>query len=494
MKRSGAVWLCLHFPQLALEVFDDRDASHPAAAIERRVVHCANRDNLEAGLALTTAYALYPDLLVLERQPQREADLLQNLAALAYGFTPAVSLAADNSLLLEIGSCRRLYRGILPLLERLQSALLQRRHQVLSGFAQTPKAAWLLARYPQVPALNRDDLDLAELQSQLDAMPVALLQIDAASIKSLLHMGVETLGQLRALPAAALSKRFGQALVDYLQKLWGDTIDPQLLFSPAPVFRQGFAFVDGIPQRQMLLFPMKRLLQILCDYLRVRQLHCHVLRWQLFDAHQLQAEIIIELSRTGMSRTQNEWPDFLELTRLKLDQVTLRESVFSLNLLSEDFFATAPASTQLFPDAKDHAEAGHALIDRLTARLGKEALQRVEVCDAHWPEHSWRSAGYRSISHREAAPTMPMEFPALPAPRPLWLLPEPKPLRLRDGQPFLQSVLTLLRGPERLGSHWWCETAAGGRDYYVARTRDGRLGWIYCEPESLQWFLHGWFA
>src|SRR5690606_21573835 len=314
-----------------------------------------------------------------------------------------------------------------PLLEQLHNALHDRDHAVVFGIAHTPKAAWLLARYPQTSVLHDDHLDADRLRTQLEAMPIALLAIDDGCIDALLQMGIETLEQLRDLPVAALSKRFGPALTTYLHKLWGETADPQLFFTPPSVFRQGFVFIDGIPQRQMLLFPMKRLLQMLCDYLRARQLHCHVLRWQLFDAHQLQAEIVIELSRTGFSGTQNDWQSFLELTRLKLDQVALRESVFSLNLLSADFFATAPVSTQLFPDAKDHAEAGHALIDRLTARLGKAALQRVEVCDAFWPEHSWRS-----VSYQNTAPAASTECSALPAPRPLWLLPQPKPLRLRD--------------------------------------------------------------
>ncbi|MET0379330.1 MAG: DNA polymerase Y family protein [Spongiibacteraceae bacterium] len=506
MECADDIWLCLHFPQLALAVFGERDPEQPAAVIEQRLLHCANRANLEPGLAVSTASALYADLLVLERQPQRETELLQGLAYLAYRFTPAVTVAADNSLLLEVGSCRRLYRGIKPLLEQLQNALHERGHTAIYGLAHTPKAAWLLARPSRLnghpPALVADQIDVAVLQGQLTALSIACLQIDNNSRIALQQMGIATLGDLLALPVAAIGKRFGGQVVRYLQQLRGESADPQSFFIPAPVFRQGLTFLDGIPQRQMLLFPMKRLLHTLCDYLRARQLFCHVLRWQLFDAHQSQAEIIIKLSRT-----QNDWQTFLDLSRIKLDQVILRESVFSVSLYSDDFFASAPVSNQLFPDAKDHADAGHALFDRLQARLGKAALQRIEACESLWPERGWQiadTAATFSTKNRSAkipsAKTLSAKAPASASggPRPLWLLPQPKLLRERDGQPLLQYTLTLLRGPERVDNHWWDSKNKNNnqqaRDYFVARTRDGRLCWLFQETDNRQWFLHGWFA
>jgi protein ImuB len=502
------IWLCLHFSRLALEVFDDRDAERPAVVVEQKIVFCSNRDNLEAGLAITTAYALYPDLLALERQPQREQELLKNLAYIAYHFTPAVVIAADNSLLLEIGSCRRLYRGLNNLLALIRAALAERSHHTLYGLAHTPKAAWLLARAPHVSALTNEleknhldeslwfDEDM--LWQQLQALPVSWLQTGDKVSSALLQMGVNTLGDLHALPLPALAKRFGTEFVRYLHQLLGQLPDPQNYFVPEPTFQQGLAFVDGVHQRQMLLFPMKRLLQMLCDYLRVRQLFCHVLRWTIFDAHAQQAEIIIELSRS-----QNDWQSFLELSRIKLDQVVLREAVFTLNLHSADFFETAPISDQLFPDARDNTEAGHALVDKLKARLGKNALQQLQMRDAHWPEHSWQVTADAQllVTNKSVIKSVIKsdlsEIKAPNAPRPAWLLPQPKPLREREGQPLWKSALTLLRGPERVSNHWWRGDQRDGvheRDYYVARTGEGTLCWIFRETKTHRWFLHGWFA
>ena len=88
------------------------------------------------------------------------------------------------------------------------------------------------------------------------------------------------------------------------------------------------------------------------------------------------------------------------------------------------------------------------------------------------------------------------------SPQPLWLLPEPRALRLGAQGPLLDGKpLRLLAGPERLESGWWDE--AGGlavRDYYVAQSATGALVSVYCHrlpDDSVQgsgWFLQGLFG
>ena len=498
---NGPLWLCLHFSQLALDIFGTRE--RPSAVIEQRCVHCSNRDDLPPGLALATAQALYPDLLALERERARETEWLQGLADWAYRFTPAVVLAADNSLLLEIGSCRRLYRGIANLLEQLRGDLQRRGYQALMGLAHTPKAAWLLAHGDHGIAsdsdlsalpLHNDRLDKAQLRQQMHALPIALLDIDPKIATALQQAGVHTLGELRKLPLAALGKRFGETFIHHLQQLWGHQPDPQLFFLPAPIFQRGLTFIDDIRQRSMLLFPMKRLLQALDDYLRARQLHCHILRWQLFDAHTVQAEFSIELSRT-----QTGWRHLLELSRLKLELLPAIDekkkgekkgiAVFSIALRSADFFQQTPASDQLFPDANALHANGYALLDRLTARLGNAAVQQLDVHEVHWPEAAY------TLHSPSPNPGRSFNTEAMPpaTARPLWLLPQPKLLRKKNEEIFWHGVLTLLRGPERIGNHWW-EQHMEERDYYVARSSDGSTCWIFCQRTTRQWYLHGLFA
>ena len=69
-------------------------------------------------------------------------------------------------------------------------------------------------------------------------------------------------------------------------------------------------------------------------------------------------------------------------------------------------------------------------------------------------------------------------------PRPLWLLDPPR--RLAEGE------FALLAGPERIEAGWW-DGAEARRDYFIARTGEASLAWIYRESEG-GWFLHGYFA
>lgn len=493
------VWLCLYFTALALDVFSlgDDDATRAVAVIEQQHVHCSNRANLEPGLAVATAHALYPELRTHTRAPARELELLHDLAHWAYRFTPALTIADDNCLLLEVGGCRRLHHGLSPLLEQVGIELNARGQRCNTGLAHTPKAAWLLARGGgQPPALCasgiEERLDMPRLQAQLGEVSVAALAVDPDSTGALLQMGVLTLAELLALPTPALGKRFGSGLIRYLQQLQGSLADPQHYFVPAPRFQRGFNFNDGIAQRQMLLFPMKRLLQSFCDYLRSRQVQCHVLHWQFFDAHTEQGQLRIELSRM-----QQDWRDLLELSRLQLERLPLAGPVFALALHSADFFAATPGHTDLFAlfaDDRVRRDAGLALRDRLRARLGSAALQRVRTAASHWPEQGWQYAAIDSDSGQAPAPP--------PAPRPLWLLAQPQALSVRDDQPHWQGALALLRGPERIGNDWWLPACSESqpdigqreRDYYLARTAGGSLCWIFQARESGQWFLHGLFA
>ena len=79
---------------------------------------------------------------------------------------------------------------------------------------------------------------------------------------------------------------------------------------------------------------------------------------------------------------------------------------------------------------------------------------------------------------------MQCENMGLRSPRPLWLLEAPR--RIREGE------FTLLAGPERIESGWW-DGAEARRDYFIARTGQASLAWVYREREG-HWFLHGFFA
>lgn len=493
MIRIGdEIWLCLRFDRLALELIET-EAEQPLAVVEMQLIHRANEiaqaSGVEPGLGVATANALCAGLQLREREPEREAAALTQLCHWAYAITPQVACSDGNTLLLEVGSCRRLHGGLIALQQRIEEALALRGHRATLHFAHTRKAAWLmsmaaLSMTNEEVVPTGDNLIEMTLQAQLAAIAVDWLPLPEKQIEQLQRMGIATLGELAALPTAALGKRFGVELVRYLQQLLGTYPDPQAAFQPLPQFAHGLNFLDGVRNRDMLLFPMKRLLQLLADYLHARQLQCRVLHWYFYDAHTLQAELTLELSRA-----QNRWKDLLELSRIRLERLVLPEQVFSLALHSDSFLPSLPGRTDLFAAAD--SEAPDALLDRLAARLGRSALRQLEVLPERWPEQGWQ---WR-VAGEEFASEPVVDTEAIDASRPLWLLPQPRRLRtLENGGAALGSKpLQLLRGPERLDNPWW-QQEFSARDYFLARDDDGRRCWVFRDLGSGRWFLHGLFG
>lgn len=479
MIRVGApIWLGLQFEGLPLEIIE-QDADRPLAVVEQQRVFLSNHDAIESGIAIATAHALVADLVAVSRDTAREHQVLHDLALWAYQITPAVTVAAENTLLLEIGSCLRLHGNLSQLLARIQAVLAQRGHAVLMGLAHTPKAAWLLAQWGPSPALREGSgIDPEVLQQQLAMVPVAALPIDLKIRTRFQHMGFETLGRVLAFDHAVFGKRFGVDCIRYLQQLTGHLPDPQTTLDIAPEFNQSQTFLDGIPNRQTLLFPMKRLLQTFSDYLLARQLHCRALQWRFSDAHVVQATMDIELSRP-----HHRWKSLLDVSQLKLDQVELPELVFSITLFCDQFLPAGAASFQLFEEDCANEE-GHALLDRLASRLGADALQRISTSDSLWPEAASHCIGLGEEPRQSVEPC---------GVRPTWLLPQPEPLKIRDKGLFWKAPLEILGGPERLES-----PPENGqvflRDYYIAQEKTGRICWIFRELETDRWFAHGLFA
>ncbi|MDE2083038.1 MAG: DNA polymerase Y family protein, partial [Burkholderiales bacterium] len=110
-----------------------------------------------------------------------------------------------------------------------------------------------------------------------------------------------------------------------------------------------------------------------------------------------------------------------------------------------------------------------------------------------------RAAAGRLVPGPAAGRVAQAAAPALPAHRPVWLLPEPLPLAERDELPQLEGQpLQLVSGPERIETGWW-DGEPALRDYYIAQAADGSLVWVYrtrlpAPAGDGPWFLQGRFG
>ena len=492
-----ALWACLLFPSLPLDVFARAQAPDDAArpfvvgsgGHYPRVI-AANAAARAAGIRsdqlVSAALALAPDLTLRDRDSDAEARALAQLATFALTFTPMACLAPPNAVVAEIGSSLRLFGGLPRLVAHLAGGTHALGYASRLGIAPTPEAALMLARAGHTQPVT----DRARLPHVLGPLPLALVDLDDATRATLREAGVTTFGQIAGLPRDGLARRFGAAIVARIDHALGTQPDPRASFVPPPHFASRLDLPAPVHDIEALGFGVQRLVRDLCDWLTARGLGA--VRLTLTLAHERY------LRQRGLPATEVAFAlgaparmpsHLLGVLRERLARIALPAPVEAIALASDE---TAPLSGRnlgLLPgDDIDRVEV--PLLDRLRARLGEDALCRLAPHAEHRPELATRDAPSGAIATKRAR----VEAPALPdAPRPIWLLAEPQPLaHWMEAKPWV-----LRDGPERIESGWW----DGGdvrRDYFVADTPDGATAWIYRDHrygiDDGEWFLHGLFA
>lgn len=469
--RPAPLWLALHFPRLALAALGQAEAC--AAIREQGLVWQssaeAERLGVLPGLRVGSALGMAPQLLLHERQLACEQALLHQLACWGGQFTPSLSLAGPDEVLLEIGGCLRLFGGLEALLARLQTqAEADRLPAFQSGLAPTPLAAQWLAR-AGAPGCTR----LAALHEALAHLPLAVLRLSARELRLCESWGVRSLGELLRLPVAGLQRRLGDEIPQWLGMALGDWPDLRPGFSFPERFEQSLALPAPLDHTEGLLFAARRLIGALLGWLRQRLLGVRECRLWL-TRERAQAEFI----SLSFAEPVHDSARFERVLRERLGRHPLQAPANGLRLEVLRAEALAAHSGELFAAAAPRESVG-ALIERLRARLGEAAVHALQVCADHRPERASQAA-------------VQGQGGALPAhSRPFWLLARPQRLREQQGRPWLDGPLRLESQAERIESGWWDDEDVR-RDYFVASTPDGARLWIYRDAGG--WHLHGRFG
>tara|TARA_B110000046_G_scaffold155278_1_gene165559 strand:- start:6964 stop:8448 length:1485 start_codon:yes stop_codon:yes gene_type:complete len=482
------IWLYLHFPLLPLETLLPQmqmaQAQKPIAIVSlqkniQRVLCCntqAEAWGIEPNLSISTALALCPELEVLPRQIEQEQQLLQQLALVAYSFSPVVILN-DSKIWLEISGCQQLFKGYDALLQALKNRLRYQSVTAVNGIGQNPLVAKLLCRSEFETQLP----DQTAIQRRLVNTALSLLTSNRKQQQSFKQLGLSTIGDLLALPRSALSRRFNSELMLTIAQLNNEKPLISTYFQPANTFRDLIQNPQGIFNKESLLFPMKTLLQRLCEYLMARQCHCREIEWCFEPLIGESQKMQIQLSGS-----QNNWSTLLMLSRLQLERLELPRSIEQIILFSDQFIE-APMGVfnlDLF-DNQQTAQQSCELIDSLNARLGLDALSQPILNQDYLPEQASTLATPGKYSS-----TAPNE--KLKAPQPLWLLTDPAPVQMRNQQLYWRQPLSIISGPERLCGNWW--QSEQQRDYYLASDSKGARYWLFRETSSQRWFVHGLFS
>ena len=497
----------------------------PLVAVERigsRVVVAAASPAARAlgiapGMALTQARALVPDLLVHSADVAGDRAALHRLAvALARHWCPVVTVSDDDGLLLDITGVAHLHGGEQAMARRIVRLLARLGHQARIAIADTAGAAWALARHA---ATRVTRLPPGDPLPALAGLPATALRLDATTVETMRRLGLETIGDLAALPRAPLVRRFGAAVAVRLDALRGHAAEPLAPVAvPEPVTVER-RFAEPL----LTAAPIAHWLGMLVDTLSVRLAERGLgARAILLAAIRVdrQAQVV----RIGLARPTR---DPAHLRRLLLRRIETIEPGYGIEALTLHVRRADPLSAEAVAGALAGEEAPDLapLVDAIVNRIGVRRLWRAIPCDSDVPERSIAATNpldppdssmpvlapddVRRLDERAADHAWHPRWP-----RPVRLLRRPEPVdhviaELPDQPPrrftWRGRTHRIVRGdgPERIAGEWWHRPRedAAVRDYFRVEDEDGRRFWLfrrgdgeYAPSGDLSWHIHGTFG
>ena len=543
-----------------------------------------------AGQSIATALSLLPDLVLIARKLDDERSALTEAALAALRFTPDVSLRASG-LVMEISASLKLFGGRRALKKSIAAAMRVQGLTIAAAEAPTPHGAWLLAQegarkrhraevqagapertqgttqrttraatHGTRPATTHPTAQAAQAATRapvpdlqrpqalatcpdsgvasaarpgflalLDALPVGHLATVRPQLRRFEGIGIETIADLRRLPAKGLARRFGPELIDELERATGDRPDPQALYEAPSRFETRIELMARVETAEALVFASQRLLAQLAGWLTARRAAVRGFTLVLHHDRWTRDRIAPTPVSIALATPSNDLVRLGTLVRERLSRLELTAPVLELSLEAPAIVEEQEAHGTLFPEREQSPETMARLLEKLTARLGPDAMYRLERVAEHRPERAWHEVHDDSLEaggtgatattppaaggprakrtiHAGAGdsqgPTRTSAGGEASAggcgPRPAWLLSEPQPLEVRATRPMFEALpLMLVAGPERIETGWW-DDAPATRDYFIGENAAGRMVWIYCErlpqPGKAAWFMQGLFG
>ena len=461
---------------------------------------------LHAGQKATDALALAPDLVLADAEPEADAEALRALGDWCVRFSPAVAMDPPDGLFMDVGGVAHLWGGEPAMMADFRSRLARAGHKMRLAIADTPGAAWALARYSPdgtIAAPGGQALLLAPL-------PPQALRLDAAGADQIARLGLRTVGQLMEIPRAPLARRFGATVLTRLDQTMGREAEALTYRRPPNPWFARLAFAEPISAPEDMARVAHDVAAKLCARLEAEDMGAR--RFEV-AFHRLDGQapsIAVGLSLPGR--------DARRIGKLLAPKVEAVDPGFGVEVVTAwalDVEAVSGRQAELDGSHATTPEDGLApLVDRLANRLGPERVWRSKPVESHVPELSvgrMPALGAPALGGKtsEARPWDPE------APRPLRLFRRPEPVEqvvaLTPDDPPRQfrwrgrlHRVRLAEGPERVAEDWWKGALddahpAHVRDYYRLEDEAGGRFWLfraglYDPAEPAKWWMHGLFG
>jgi protein ImuB len=470
------------------------------------------------------------DALLVEsydRAADREA--LERLAEWCQRFSPLVGLEDScdpASLFADITGLAPLFGGEALLAAQVVRDFTHRGLTVRLALADTMGAAWAIAHFGEGRRQNdecgtmNDERTTASFTSpqfaicnsqfsicnpnqhsvEIRSLPIEALRLSENLIDLLHQLGIYQIGQVEALPRQDLTARFGPQLLQRLDQAAGRRAEPVPAQPLPPELEAQQTLEYPTTQREAVEQIVEQLIS------QVARLLVRVGRGAVQLECRLRCEGSQEIDLSiGLFRPTASARHLFQLVRMRLERVVLPAAVSAVYTRAAVTAPLARLQQELFSDGplKGSPRQLADLVDRLSSRLGRQAVQGVRLLADAQPELAYQyhplldDSGHRPRRN----PAWRAQRPDLP-PRPLRLLRRPIPLdavSLRsDGPPSRfqghrgEHRVTHTWGPERIETGWWRGRPVG-RDYWRIETTTGSRFWLFRRLRDEKWFLQGAF-
>ena len=470
-------------------------------------IAAVNRAAAEAGvradMMLADARAVCPAVVTHPADHAGDLGFLEKMAVWAQRWGPWSAMDPPDGLIVDVTGAAHLFGGEQRMLADARHVLSARGLNARFAIAPTAGAAWALAHHGPQGAILAPGDDIAQ---RLAPLPMAALRLDEDVLLVLRRLGLKRLGDLSGIGRDALVRRFrnrrtpaANPLLRHDQ-LVGRVPEPMLPVIERPPVMVQHRLMEPIRHLSLLEVVLGDLAGAL-----MREMEGRGQGARRIDLACWRVDGEVACRRLELAAASR---DASHVCRLFGEKLQGLEAGFGFEMVRLTASWAEPLDLSQATLGEQESENGTSLaacIDRLSIRLGADAVRRAVPYPSHLPERA----------QRWQAPLAP-----LPASqeemafhhRPLKLLDRAEPIEVLyatpDGLPRrfrwrgqLHEVLRA-EGPERIAPEWWREKGATRlRDYYRVEDEAGRRYWVYRAGLAgdgrgglPQWFLHGLFA
>ena len=480
-----------------------------------QVSGAAEAFGIHDGMRLGEALSRCPGLGLVPPDGERAAESWERSLALLEGIGAAVESVRPGEAFFELDGLRALWGKPEGVLSRARRRL-ERPARLGAGPTRLcAYAAALGARPRRGPVI----VPAGAARAFLASRPVGVLRErlegdwERAGLPDTLErLGVETLGELAALPAADLRARLGVQGPVWQAIARGEDVRPLVPTRPEERFESSLELEWPIEGLEPLSFVLTRLLEPLSSRLERRDrgaavLHVHL---RLVTRAGAGSPCDVHVRRLQLPSPLRDVRTLRTLALLDLESNPPPAAVDGVTITVDPTPGRVLQHT-LFTRAVPTPEQISTLLARLTAMLGEDRIGTPATVDSYRPglfemkpfatEHETARRQTGGEADGRACVVSALRRCRQPVPARVAVDPEARPVRVTtDRRGFVGGAVVLVSGPWRTSGGWWTAgetgTAAGrslhqtwNRDEWEVVLNDGAIYRIFRDRHTEGWFV-----